>query len=248
MPIKKAKQFDSWSYSRLTEWEKCPFKAAQKHLHKIAEPESDKGAEGTAAHKDAELYASGQVFTCPPRLARFKDEFAALRKIKRSLLIEYELALDNTWKPTTWFNTFGKPAPWVRIKMDLTYVREAGEEGGKPKSRSKKAGFHMVREIVDYKNGVVRKEDEDQLELYGIGGLSMEPLVDVVRCGLWYLKEGVIVPETGKLFTRAELPSLIKRWAKRAAPMLADTAFVPKPGRHCTWCHLPKAKGGPCPF
>lgn len=238
MPIKRQRQFESWSYSRLTEWEKCPFKAAQKHLFKREEPESDKGAEGTAAHKDAELYATGQVKVCPKSLERFCAEFDDLRKIKRSLLTEYELALSNTWKQTTWFQTMGKPAPWVRIKMDLTYVHSAGT-GKKAKP---------IREIVDYKNGVIRKEDEDQLELYGIGGLSMEPFVDVVRASLWYLKEGVIVPETGKLFTRAELPGMLKRWGKRAAPMLADTAFVPKPGNHCRWCHLPKAKGGPCPF
>ena len=238
MPKARIRQFEAWSYSRLTEWEKCAFKAKSKHLDKIAEPENPKGAEGTAAHTDAERYATGAVNVRPKTLDRFAEEFDALRKIKRILRPEFELALDAAWKQTTWFKTSGNPDPWVRIKMDLTYDKAEGS--------GKKAP--VIRNVIDYKNGIVRAEDEDQLELYAIGGLSMEPFVDVVRVALWYLKEGVIKPENGRVFVRSELPALIKKWGKRVAPMMADTAFIPRPGRHCGWCHLTKAKKGPCPF
>jgi hypothetical protein len=239
MPIKRIQKFESWSYSRLTEHERCPFRAKSKHIDKIEEPSSEAKDAGNQADSDAEKYATGVLKECPKTLERFRVEFDALRKIKRILRPQFELALDKDWKPTSWFNKPGKAPPWVRIKMDLMY--------DKPEGTGKKA--YLLRNVIDYKNGKIRKTDEDQLELYAIGGLSFdEPAVDVVRTSLWYLREGVIVPETGRVFTRDQLPALIKKWAKRVAPMLVDTAFIPKPGNYCGWCHLSASKGGPCPL
>jgi hypothetical protein len=238
MPIKRIRQFTAGSYSRLAEWEKCAFKAKKKHIDKVEEPSSKAKDDGSKADKDAELYATGQLKTCPKTLERFKLEFDELRKMKRILQPQFELALDKNWKPTSWFDEPGKPSPRYRIKMDMKYDKE--EKAGKK--------LYLVRHIIDYKNGVIRKSDEDQLELYAIGGLCDDsPVVDTVRVALWYLKEGEIVPEKGRVFVRSDLPGLIKKWERRFAPMFNDTAFIPTPGNHCGWCHLTRTKGGPCP-
>lgn len=239
MPIKRIQQIEAWSYSRLVEWENCPFKAKAKFLDKIEEPSSKAKDAGSKADKEAELYATGMLKECPKSLERFKVEFDELRKMKRILRPQFELALDRDWQPTSWFAEDGKPAPWVRIKMDMMYVKD--------EAKGKKAV--VIRNVIDYKNGFIRKTDEDQLELYAIGALCMdEPALDITRTCLWYLKEGVIVPEKGLLFMRSDLPALKKKWEKRVAPMLADTAFVPRPTGRCLYCHLQKSKGGPCAF
>jgi hypothetical protein len=111
-------------------------------------------------------------------------------------------------------------------------------------------------DITDHKNGKVSTDNFfPQLELYAIGGFLTYQQATTVRTQIWYLKHGVIVPDrTVKenadkgIYTRPELPKLIKVWETRAAPMLHDTSFVPRPGRYCGWCAYSKAKGGPCKY
>lgn len=229
MPIKAVQSFSSWSYSRLTEWEKCPFKAMCKHFAKIKEPEPEPGSplfHGKEAHQAAEDYLNHKIRGVPKLLCLFTNEFEQLRK--KHPQPEYELALTTKWEPTGWFDA----AAWLRIKIDVLWTQGS------------------TIHIVDYKTGKIREEQEDQLELYAVGAFSMLPAPAVAGVSLWYLDQGETRPLEGeKLYDGlTESAGLRRKWEKRVAPMLADTAFVPKPGNHCRWCHLQQSKGGPCRF
>ena len=227
MPTKAVQRFTSWSYSRLTEWEKCPFKAKCKHLDKIKEPEPEPGSplfHGKEAHQAAEDYINHKIRGLPKLLRLFSSEFEMLRK-KRPRT-EYELALTKKWEPTDWFGS----TAWLRIKIDVLCTGKT---------------VH----IIDYKTGKIREEQEDQLELYAVGALSMSPAPEVAGVALWYLDQGETRPLEGeRLYALREAPSLRRKWVKRVAPMLNDTAFTAKPGNHCLWCHLRKELNGPCKY
>lgn len=238
MPTKAVQKFTAWSYSRLTEWEQCPFKAKCKHLDKIKEPEPGPDSpltHGKEAHEDADKYARGVGRALPGNLRLFKEEFAALRARKRDLRTEFQLALTKAWAPT---GCYGSDV-WLRIVFDVTWDEHVKAEGK----------TYLTRHVVDYKTGKIREEQQDQLELYALGALSMEPAPEVAIVELWYLDQGETRPEGGgKVYGVGEVPSLRRKWVKRVAPMLADTAFIPQPGNHCRWCHLAKSKGGICVF
>jgi hypothetical protein len=225
MPIKRLPQFTAWSYSRLQDWEACPFSAKLKHLDKIPTPAHPAMARGSEIHKTCEKYTAGEIKKLPEDLGRFGAEFDELRKGRRRLRTEMQLGLDRSWEVTEWFGR----STWCRIVVD--------------------ALFEFLPErwrLIDYKTGKVNPAHKDQLSLYAIGGFALAPKgVDAIATELWYLDQGEQVDQT---FARSDVPKLKTAWEKRAKPMLADVTFKPTPGDACRWCHFAKAKGGQCKF
>jgi CRISPR/Cas system-associated exonuclease Cas4 (RecB family) len=226
MPIKAVQQFFAWSYSRWSDYEKCPLSAKLKHLDKIQEPVNDAMLRGGEVDRKATDYVTGKLKKLPEELFRYEEEFKDLLKKKRILQPQQDLALTKLWTPTSWF---GKDA-WLRIKMDVFYDDLKTN----------------VRKIIDYKTGKIRIEHENQLELYAVGGLAYAAKsIKTFETELWYLDQGHTTP---KVFTRAEAESLKPKWEKRVKKMLSDTTFKPNPGSNCTWCYFGqsgKKKGGP---
>lgn len=215
---------EAWSYSRYSTWRQCPFKAKCQFILKMREPDNAVMARGTAIHKLAELYATGEMSTLPKELKAFAKEFKVLRG--RDPQCEGEWAFTRTWEETGWFAK-GANAAWCRIKTDVTVV-----EGD-------------CAEITDHKTGKPRDEHQGQLSLYGLGGFIKFPQVNRLKASLWYLDSG----ERADLeFTRDQLPLLKSTWNDKVAPMLADRQFAPRPTKSCCWCHFRKQNGGPCQY
>lgn len=226
MPTKPIKQFTAWSYSRLNDYEKCPLMAKLKHLDKHKEPGNKAMDRGAMIDKLAEDYSTGVISKLPEELKLFKKEFAELRKIKKLLNVQQNLALDVNWQPTDWF----APNAWLRIKMDVYY------------DLTKQA----IRKIIDYKTGQIRGENQAQLELYAVGGLAYAPKsIETFETELWYLDQGHIEP---MVYTRDEASQLKAIWLRKTKKMFADKSFKPTPGDHCRWCWFGQSKkqaGGP---
>ena len=227
MPKKRVLQFEAWSYSRLTDYERCAKMAWFKYL----DPNRPKFVpnkamqRGTEIHTKAEKYAIGTLKRLPKELELFEEEFKALRKIKSKLSVEEQLALTSGWSPSDWFG----PDTWLRVKMDLMYP---------PKVNRLK--------MVDHKTGKVRPENEKQCDLYATAGFALFPNVTHIEAELWYLDWGEIVALD---YTRKDdFENLKKYWVKRTKKMLADKTFKENPGNACTWCDFSKSKGGPCKF
>jgi RecB family exonuclease len=225
----------SWSFSRWSDYRKCPAYFRFKHILKTPEPKNAAMDRGTAIHKLAEDYVSGKTAKLAKELGAFKAEFAALKKQKVKV-VEENWAFTNKWDLTTWNNW---DHCWLRVKLDVAYVHEE----------------HSVVVPIDYKTGKMRAEKnaeyELQLELYGVSALLQMPSVQAASPRLWYIDEGVIYPNPEEReieFFRKDVPALKKKWEARVKPMFQDTTFKPTPGDACRWCHYSKSKDGPCKF
>jgi hypothetical protein len=228
-----AKQFTAWGYTRIQDYTKCPAFAKYKHLDRLPEPEGEALRRGSAIHEQAQVFSQASARAkCPPELQTFEQEFRALQKVaaKRRLFAEAQWAFDKDWEPCEWF---GKDA-WVRGVVDCHYLYDEG-------------GSRLVK-VIDYKTGKVNDAHLGQLSLYALTAMLRYPDADGASVELWYLDHGVLKPDDGKVYLRAEVPALKKEWAAKARPLLADKRFAPKPSKNCTWCTYSRAKGGSCKF
>jgi hypothetical protein len=82
-----------------------------------------------------------------------------MRKNRKAVLSQRDMAFDNDWKPVDWF---AKNA-WVRIKMDLL-LEEPSVQGGK----------HWRVHVVDLKTGRIYEDKLDQLDLYNLAALCLD--------------------------------------------------------------------------
>lgn len=216
------KQITSWSYSRFSQYQKCPASAKYKFLDKIPDPGNDAMQRGNDIHKMAEDYVKGSIKKLPKELQLFKHEFEVLKN--SNAVLEQTFAFTKDWNETVWNDWQGCA---VRIKTDAYCLDED------------------TLYIIDHKTGKERGGYEEQLELYALGGMLKFPHVNFVNTQLWYLDSGKPVEVT---FPAKLMPKLRAGWDKKVKPMLNDTRFAPKPGNHCTWCPYSKKKNGPCKF
>lgn len=248
------KKITAWSYSRWTDYVKCPFLSKLKAIDKLREPSNKALDKGRRVHAMAATLALGKVpplskddaelkpmlegllkkgAKFPVELETFEAEFCEIRTKIKNAQVECEWAFDRDWNRVDWF----APSAWLRIKVDLHWLVE------------KKKGVQRETrvEIVDHKTGRWSSEHAEQRELYALGALLVYPDAVVVRARHWYLDAG---KEEG--FSVAwgpqDLDNLKQRWLNRTTAMLNDTTFAPKAGPYCRWCHFRKANGGPCEF
>lgn len=222
------KRFTAWSLSRLKQWEECPRHARLVHLDRLPEPKGPALENGIRVHALASEYLSGRLKPLPNELARFQEPFATLRKKKATP--DIRLALDSLWRPVDWFDQTVR----LRMILDALTITGRGRRG---------------RHVIDFKTGRVRDQvDKDQLELYGMGVMAANPTVNIVTSELWYLDAGLKRPDPPFETARAVAEGLRSVWEERAAPLLTDGKFAPRPGNHCRWCHFRTSNGGPCEY
>lgn len=235
----KKTSFESWSFSRYSDYKRCPLAAKLKHLDKVEEPPNDAMERGAAIGRLAELYVKGEVKKMPAELSKFADVFAEMRalyaKHPQRMVVEDTWAMRKDWSPTVWNDWAGCA---VRVKIDC------GHMASKKKMivRDWKTGKYRVEKVEEY---------VEQLELYALAAFQMTEELQEVEAFLCFLDAGVTYPppdEAERLtFARADVPRLKKTWDKRTRAMLLDRAFAPRPNRGCQWCHYRKANAPAMP-
>jgi hypothetical protein len=235
--VDKPKQFTSWSYTRYSDYQRCPAYAKYKHLDKMKEPESPAMARGSAIHELAEKFSIGELKKLPAELRHFSEEFAVVKQQKNKL-VEQQWAFTRSWEPARWDDWQNA---WLRVKVDLALVTPEG-----------------VLKIIDHKTGQIKpdrhEEYTEQTDLYVVSGMAAHAAgmlprrIEAVEAELWYLDAGVIWPEKPNPIPVKEYSKLQKKWERKVTPMLSDTRFAPRPGNYCRWCSFSKAKGGPCQY
>lgn len=106
---------NSWSYTRLSNFEACPYRAKLEYVDRIKDTAPKPAADrGTHIHQLAEDYVKGDIPVMPPELKKFEHEFLAMRRHfeQGRVSLEGEWGFDNEWRPTDWFKA------WGRIKAD----------------------------------------------------------------------------------------------------------------------------------
>lgn len=244
VPTKRVKKITAWSYSRLTTWEECPFKAKMKFIEKVEEPEGPALSRGRAMEDAVYAYLFKRGVTkVPPDGQLFADMLKALKKMASGVLNNREMAFDRDWKPCDWKDW---DRVYVRVKMDLLWLSTSQDPFKPPVSQKRSC----IR-VADLKSGRIYEDKLDQLHLYLVSALCLDdgtlPMMpDVSQADMWYLDQG----ETrGKSMLRRDLPAAKAAWDERVAPMLADESFLPTPSFRCTRCYLSKKRNkGPCQY
>lgn len=219
--------FKAWSYSRYSDYDKCPYLAALKHLMKQKEPPNKAMERGIHIDQAAQGFLEGKIAKLPPELKLLGKEYKEMKALKPKC--NQQWALDINWNPADWFDWDNA---WVRIKMDA-------------EARAK--GDPTTLWVDDTKSGKPRGGYGAQLALYALGGFMIYPLVKKVRTRLLFTDHGpdaTVIEE----YDRKNVPAMKADWMKKIKAMFADRRFAPKPGNYCTWCHFRKENGGPCKF
>jgi len=214
----------AWSYSRLSNYEKCAFLAKCKYVDKIPEPPAPAMERGKEAHAILEKFMSGYAEDRDniPGWEHFGPLMVELRAL--SPLVEQQWGYNDQWQPTDWF---GKDT-WFRAVLDVAAVYSDN-----------------TADVVDFKTGRERDTHADQADLYAVALIMRYPMVKELNVRFWYLDLGT---ESVFTYTRDQVLPLRQKWEKRALPMLTDTTFAPRPGHHCNWCYASASNGGPCRF
>lgn len=229
--LKKLPTF--WSYSRLMDFEKCPYMYQLKHVDKVPQPENPFSARGIELHAAHEDYITGKRDDIHLELAEFAIEMKSLRTryVAKQVEIEEEWAFDRQWQRTDWRDY---DRTWVRIKLDAkvnltpdTALVIDGKTGKKYGNEIKHAG---------------------QGQLYAGATFLREPTLQktIVEFHYWDLKND-------ERITRVEYKpqfaaKVILSFEKRANIMLGATMFPPRPNVfNCRYCAYGKSRGnGTC--
>lgn len=213
----------AWSFSALKLYEECPFRYKLEKIDKVPVEPHPAMARGQTIHKEAEDYLTGKALAVPASCMSFGPQMHELKTFKP--MVEQEWAFDADWKPTGWF----AKNCWLRIKTDAAVLYDDHEE--------------LL--IVDHKTGKRYGDNDDQMELFAIGGFSMFPMISTVDTRLWYLDAN---EEEAAIFQKKGLAGAKREWEDRVEPMFVDTEFRPRPNDKCKWCPHSRIKGGPCKY
>jgi len=119
-----------------------------------------------------------------------------------------------------WESVENQDDAWIKAIIDVHYINEG------------------VLYLKDYKSGQMYDDHKEQLELYGLIGMSKFPEVKRVEHSALYLDmnyEG----HQGSII-RPMVNTMVKVWDTNARNMMEDEVFEPKPGNQCRWCPYSK--------
>lgn len=215
----------SGSYSRLQDFEACPYRAWLKYSAKIPEPSPPPGKEtpldrGTRIHNDAELYVKGEK-PITEELMSFEEELHSLHVIYRTapdkIFLEEMWCYDSDYNPVEW-NDWDNI--WLRIKQDAVILKED------------------TVITVDYKSGKKKGSEikhNDQLRLASVGAYFRFPeTYETFTLENWYVDQDDLVSVT---MTREEIAGLVEGYTKRLLAMTNAVQFEPRPSTvTCRWC------------
>ena len=218
---------NTWSYSRLLDFEKCPYKAKLKYGDKIPEPQNEFAARGVMLHDNAEAYTRGELPELHEQLNEFSDEFKRLRELyaEGKVSIEEEWAHDKDWNPCAWKGE----ATWLRLKLDFLYRASLTQATVIDLKSGKKFG----NEIKHAGQGM----------LYTVSTFLREPKVMQVSVEFWYPDVGEL---THVIYQRQHMMKLLHDFDRRGKAMTTADRFPAKPSIfNCKWCaYRPEDFGG----
>jgi RecB family exonuclease len=213
----------SWSFSRLLDFESCPYRTYLRYVLKSPEPEPDETSplvRGTRIHSEAEAYLRGtgeltrdlQRPKIVEHLDFCKENFEA-----GTAHVEEDWAFSKEWEITGWTSE----DTWLRLKLDACV--QLGED---------------FVQITDWKTGKsMGKEvrNMQQAQIYAVGVFMRQPKIQYVEPIFAYTDENKLMEL--KALHRKDVPRYIQRFTERANKLTSCTDFRAKPNRmNCRWC------------
>jgi CRISPR/Cas system-associated exonuclease Cas4 (RecB family) len=228
----------SWSFSKLSDFEKCKFYTYLKHVQRVPEPErplppgktEHANDRGSRIHDACEQYVLGNIHELPPEAEKtFGPELDLMRVMHAEGLVslEGEWGMNRDWEPTDY------KTAWLRLKLDaIVFVDPT----------------HAI--VVDYKTG--RKfgneiKHAQQLQLYQLVSFLRYPKLEVVTAELWYIDQPPGENITSQTFTRSQGLRFKTGFDRRGDSLTSAVDFPPNPNIHsCKWCQYGPWNGGQC--
>ncbi len=216
---------NSWSHSKLTDFDKCKRMFWLKHDQRIPEPErplppgktEHANERGTRVHDNCEGYVRGEHDALAPEAEKhFGIQLDLMRALYADGLVslEGEWGMDSDWETTAW------KGAWLRLKLDAMVMVDK---------------THAI--VIDYKTG--RKfsnevKHAEQLQLYQLVTFLRYPFLEKVTAELWYLDQNEVTSFT---YTRAQGLRFKDGFNRRGIAALSQIAYPPNPNIHsCKWC------------
>jgi len=224
----------NWSYSALSQYEKCPAQYKYARIEKRPQPESPHLARGNETHALLEAKVR-QVPAIPGPAVRAEgvghlDGYVA-ELITQKPRVEEMWYLDSEWRL---LQAGGKyhPATWLIVKMDVYLPRARGRN---PR-------------IVDWKTGKRYDDHEQQAQLYALAADAYENgASDVVDVDMVYVDDGEDPISKWEFDVGEQGEELRGSWNERAMTLFTETKWEPTPSyMGCNWCPFSRRKGGPC--
>lgn len=214
----------SWSYSKLTDFEKCRRMFWLKHHQRVPEPErplppgktEHANDRGTRIHAACEAYINGTTDELTFEAAKFFGPQIDLLRVlyeKKHVFLEGEWGMSSSWDPTPW------DAAWLRLKLDVLVLLD-GEAV-----------------VIDFKTG--RKfgneiKHAEQMQLYAVCTALRYPKLRRITSELWYLDNN----ETSRLvFTREQALRCRNGFDIRGKTIMIAKEFPTRASKYtCQWC------------
>lgn len=204
----------AWSFSSVEQYRNCPKQYQEVRILKNwKEAETEERRWGNRVH-EALRAALEHGTPLPAGMEVWQKIADQFRAVKGELHAETQFALDENWKPVTWFS---KQA-WLRAIIDAAWL-----DG-------------RVAKAIDWKTGKP-KHGSDQLALFALVLFAVYPQVDEVRTKYVWLKNGTA---TGETFRREDIPRIWNLYATdimRLENAHGSGVFPPKTSGLCSqWC------------
>lgn len=216
---------NSWSHSRVVDFEKCKHLAWLKYDKRIPEPPRALPAgksehandRGTRVHQSCEDYVNGTSYDLVPEAT---NHFATSLAFLRNLHEEGKVSLEGEWGMSREWEIAPWTGAWHRCKLD--------------------AIVHWSKThatVIDYKTGKKFGNEikhGEQMQLYVVNSLLRHPELEEVTAELWYLDQNVI---TSLTYTRDQGLRFRKNWDNRGNRITSCTDFPANGNVHsCRWC------------
>lgn len=206
----------AWSYSRLKNYEACPYKHQQVDLLKTyKEEENDQLLYGNRIHKAAAERLGPEKKPLPKEYRKVLGKYCdGLEKTPGEIHVELSAALTEDLQPCGYFD----PDVWLRMKIDVVKLNSP------------------VALVLDWKTGKII-DDSVQLALSAAWVFAQYPDIKRVRSEFIWLK---FKARTHATLKRSDMPTLWASLEDRIGAMKqsADSGIYPKKksglcGRYC---------------
>lgn len=226
---------NSWSFSKLGDFEKCKKYFWLKHEQKIPEPEralkpgqtEHANDRGSRIHDNCELYVRGDHDALAPEADKhFGIKLDLMRHLYSEGMVELEgnWGMCKDWEITSWEKA------WLRLKLDaIVHVSPTDAI------------------VVDYKTGKKwgnEVKHAQQLQLYALVSFLRFPELETVDAQLWYLDIG---ETTSQVFTRDQALRFKRNYDKKGTDIVSCTSWPANPNKYsCQWCLYGPEHSGHC--
>lgn len=269
---------NSWSISRLSDYQECPFKFRHKHLEKTCTI-CFKGHLSGGYDRPALCDSCGGTPEKPAPLTRGTELGANLEKYVNgeTSTLNPENAQNRTVKGLAlgYRKVFKRNKGAVLVEQRINLDRNWGylpPDPRRPDAFNPNTWLIVkldllifmaqnTARVIDWKTGGIDKRTgqirddakyEDQLALYGVATLIAYPQIVQTSSALVFVDAppgaDPVVEKDSGTLKRSGIARVKRMFEIKVKPLFSDTTFGPKPNPRCKWCEYRKEKGGPCVY